>query len=88
MIAGIGHGTLGGIIGFLHLPLAVFPGLGDHAVRLVAVLRGQLAVPLQHLFRRQQLFLVPGPVRRHLRSSRAVDALLTEMVFDLFAARA
>ena len=61
--------------------------LGHDPVGLMSVLRGQVAMPLQYLFRREQLFTISGAVRRDLRGSRAVDPRLTEMVFDLFPAR-
>jgi hypothetical protein len=61
--------------------------LGHDPVGLMSVLRVQIAMPLQYLFRREQLFTISGAVRRDLRGSRAVDPRLTEMVFDLFPAR-
>jgi hypothetical protein len=62
--------------------------LGYDPVGLMPVLCGQLAMPLQYLFRREQFLAVSGAVRRDLRGSRSIDSRLTEMIFDLFAPRA
>jgi hypothetical protein len=70
------------------LSLLILAGLGYDLVGLISMLRRQLAMPLQDFFGREQFLAVSGAVCRDLRSSRAVDPRFTEMVFDLFAARA
>jgi hypothetical protein len=50
MIAGIRYRLLRGLLRFLHLALAVFSGLFDYTICLLAVLGGQLAMLPQNLF--------------------------------------
>ncbi len=56
---------------------------GHHPIGLVAVLGGKLAVPVQHLGRRLQLFRVAGPVRRDLGRPRSLSADLLEVLLNL-----
>ena len=51
----------------------MLPGLRDDSVRLMAVLRGQIAVPLQHFFGRQQFLAVARMMRGDLRRRRSVN---------------
>jgi hypothetical protein len=74
VIAGIGHGHLGGFVGTVGVLLALLPRLGNHSIRLVAVLRGKLPMLPQNLFRRLQLLGIPRPVRGDLRRCRSVKA--------------
>src|ERR1019366_5733756 len=52
VIAGIGHGHLGGFVGTVCVLLALLPRLGNHSIRLMAVLRRKLSMLPQNLFRR------------------------------------
>ena len=61
--------------------------LCDDAVRLMPVLRGQLAVALQDFSRRQQFLAVARMVGRDLCCRCSVDSLFPEMIFDLFTSR-
>jgi hypothetical protein len=82
----------------LSLPLCVFlcqsvcllilSRLSYDPVGLMSMLCGQLTMPLQYFLGRKEFFTISGAVCSDLRSSRAIEARLTEMVFDLFAARA
>jgi hypothetical protein len=58
----------------LNLLLSVFARLRDDAIRLMAELCGQFAVPLQHLFRRMEFFTVPRAVGGNLCRTRTVSA--------------
>jgi hypothetical protein len=53
MIPGVGHGLLCGFVWFADLSLLLLSCLGDDAIRLMAVLRRQIPVPLQYLLGRQ-----------------------------------
>jgi hypothetical protein len=57
MIAGIRDGLLRGHCapiqrGFVNVALSTLPRLGHNAVGLMSILRGQIPMPLQYLFRR------------------------------------
>ena len=52
MVAGIGHGHLGGFVGTVCVSLGLLPRLGNHLIRLVAVLRRKLPMLPQNFFRR------------------------------------
>ena len=52
MVAGVGHGHLGGFVGIVCVSLALLPRLGNHSIRLVAVLRRKFPMLPQHFFRR------------------------------------
>jgi hypothetical protein len=90
MIAGIGHSLMCRLFGFVSVSLflLMLSRLTYDPVGLMSMLRRQLAMPLQDFFRREQLLAVSGAVRRYLSGSRAVDSRFSEMVLDLFAARA
>src|ERR1700679_729343 len=51
MIAPIVHSLLRESARFVTVPLAMLPRFGHNPVGLMSILRGQFAVPLQHLFR-------------------------------------
>jgi hypothetical protein len=74
MIAGVGHGNLGGFVGTVCVLLALLPRFGNHSIRLVAVLRGKLPMLPQNFFRRLQLLGIPRPVRGDLRRCRSVKS--------------
>ncbi len=86
MIAGVGHGLLGCLGPIELLPVMIRERPRHHPIRLVAVLGGQLAMPVQHLCRRLQLFGIAGPVRCDLSRSRSLAADLLEMRLDLLSA--
>src|SRR5580658_1781923 len=88
MIARPCHGLLRLNVCLRHLVLPMLARLGDDAVRLMPVLCGQLAVPLQDFSRRQQFLAVARMVGRDLCRRGSVDPLFPEMVFDLFTSRA
>src|SRR5208282_6122655 len=92
MIAGVGHGPLHRLLGRVVVPLALFllvlPRLRYDPVRLMAILRGQFMMPPQNFFRRQQFLAIACVVSGDLSRCRSVDALLPQMIFDLFPARA
>ncbi len=80
MLAGVGHGLLRDLGRVDLLRTLVAERMRHHPIGLVAVLGRQLAMPVQHLGRRLDLFGIAGPVRRHLGSPGSLAA-------DLSAAR-
>jgi hypothetical protein len=54
----------------------MFPRLGDNTICLMAELRGQFAVPLQHLFRRKQFLAVACTVGGNLRCASTIPTYL------------
>jgi hypothetical protein len=52
VIAGISYRHLGGFVGVVCVSLALLPRLGNHSIRLVAVLRRKFPMLPQNLFRR------------------------------------
>jgi hypothetical protein len=63
-------------------------GLRNDAIRLVTILRGQIPMPLQDLFGRQQFFAIARPVRGDLSRRCAIKALLPFVILDLLPAEA
>ena len=70
------------------LRTTVAEGVRHHPIRLVAVLSGELPVPVQHLFRQLNLLGIPRPVRRNLGGSSTFAADLFQLGGDLRPARA
>ena len=88
MIPGPSHGPLSLHLRLSGLMLPVPSRLCDNAVGLVAILSGQLPVPPQDFLLRQQFLAVARVVRGDLRRRSSIDALLPQMILDLFPARA
>src|SRR6202171_4412089 len=74
MIASIGNGLLLGRVRAGCVKLSMFVCLGYNAIRLMAVLCSQLAVPLQYLFWRMNLLAVPRPMSSNLCRTRAFSS--------------
>ena len=70
----VGHRLLRnfGRVDFLRTTVA--EGVRYHPICLVTVLRGEFPVPVEHLFRRLNLFGIPCPVSRHLGGSGTLAA--------------
>jgi hypothetical protein len=54
----------------------MFSRLGDNTICLMAELRGQFAVPLQHFFRRKKFLAIACTVGGNLRRARTIPTYL------------
>ena len=89
MIAGVGNGlSFSLLFGFVRagcMNLCMFARLGYNAIRLMAVLCGQFAVPLQYFFRGMNLLAVPRAMGSNLRRACAFSSNLLQVSLDLFS---
>src|SRR5208282_3868392 len=67
------------------MELCMFVRLGYNAIRLMAVLPRQFAVPLQYLFRGMNLLVVPRTMGSNLCRARAFSSNLLQVLLDLFS---
>ena len=86
VIAGVGYGLLCGLRWIKLLPVLIGKRSRHHPIRLVAMLGGELTMPMQHLGRRLQLFGVAGAVGRNLGRSCSLAADLLQVKLDLLPA--
>ena len=86
VVAGIGYGLLGSLRWIELLSVLIGKRSRHNPIRLVAMLRCEIAMPVQHLGRRLQLFRIASSVGRNLGRSRAFAADLLQMRLDLLPA--